>query len=168
MLLNKVMVVGNLCDEPARFGASGTGIKFRIAINDRKKDRDTGEWKDDPIYMDVDAFNSGENDLVGRIEARAKTGTEVYVEGRLKMETWEDKNGGGTRSKIKLIANGVQVLSRGKDEAAATPPAEAKQAKAEPAKPAAKASSAPPKAAGKRAPVATPPDDDGDVDQIPF
>ncbi len=163
MLLNKVLVVGNLTADPERFGQSG--IKLRLAVNDRKKNRDTGEWEDDPIYLDVDAFNSGENGLVDRIEAKAQKGTEVYVEGRLKMDSWEDKNGGGTRTKIKVIANGVQVLSRGK-EAAAAPSAETKQAKAEPAKAAPK--SAPPKAAGRRAPVAVPPDEDGDDTQIPF
>lgn len=166
MLLNKVMVAANLTANPERFGQAGTAIKFRVAISDRKKNRDTGEWEDDPIYFDVEAYNQGDNDLVGRIEAKAQKGTEVYIEGRLKQDNWEDKNGGGNRSKHKIIASVVQVLSRGKEDGVAAPPAEAKQPKAEAAKAVVK--SAPPKAAGKRAPVATPPDDEGDVDQIPF
>ena len=60
--LNKVMLIGRLTRDPEirTFSTGGKVAKFGFAVNNRKKDQATGQWVDDPVYIDVEAFNRGE------------------------------------------------------------------------------------------------------------
>lgn len=97
--MNHTVILGNLVREPElKTTANGKSVcQFAVAHNSKFKAGD-GTWKEDVIYLDCEAWNQ-------TAEAIAKyltKGRKILVEGFLKQETWEDKNGGGKRSKIKL------------------------------------------------------------------
>jgi single-strand DNA-binding protein len=120
--LNKVMLIGRLTDKPqmVNFSNGGKVAKFRFAVNNRKKDPATGQWVDDPVYMDVEAFNRGEfGKLADLVEQYLDKGRQVFVEGHLRMDTWEDKNGGGKRSKLVVVVDNLQFLDSRPDGARA-------------------------------------------------
>jgi len=111
--LNKVMLIGRLCDEPKMFSFSNGGkvANIRFAVNNRKKDQSTGQWVDDPCFLDVKAFNRDTGrKLADLVEQYLKKGHQAYIEGHLVMETWEDKNGGGKRSKLVVVLDDLQFL----------------------------------------------------------
>jgi single-strand DNA-binding protein len=115
--LNKVMLIGRLTDNPEAprsLPSGGTVIKFRFAVGRSKKNPTTGQWENDPnpLYIDCEAFTNPNNkrDLVSLISNYAKKGDSLYIEGRLQLDQWEDKNGGGKRSKHKLVVEGVEFV----------------------------------------------------------
>ena len=108
---NTVTLIGNTTrDVELSFGGnSGSAIaSFGIAINNRKKDAN-GEWIDgDAQFYDVKAFGS----IAENIAESVTKGTRVIVNGRLNFQQWEDKNDGGKRSKVEVIADSVGVELR--------------------------------------------------------
>lgn len=110
--LNKVMLIGRLTREPEviTFQSGGKKVSFGFAVSNRKKNHDTGNYEDDPMFIDVDAFNSQHRNLADLVAQHMHKGELHYIEGHLKMEQWQDKNGGGQRSKLKLILDQVQFL----------------------------------------------------------
>ncbi|VTT97279.1 single-stranded dna-binding protein : Single-stranded DNA-binding protein OS=Phycisphaera mikurensis (strain NBRC 102666 / KCTC 22515 / FYK2301M01) GN=ssb PE=4 SV=1: SSB [Gemmataceae bacterium] len=120
--LNKVMLIGRLTDnpEPPRsLPSGGTVVKFRFAVGRSKKNPATGQWENDPnpLYIDCEAFARPDTkrDLVSLIANYAKKGDSLYLEGRLQLDQWEDKNGGGKRSKHKVVVDGIEFIG-GKSE----------------------------------------------------
>jgi single-strand DNA-binding protein len=119
--LNKVMLIGRLTDNPEAprsLPSGGTVVKFRFAVGRSKKNPQTGQWENDPnpLYIDCEAFARPDSrrDLVSLISQYAKKGDPMYLEGRLQLDQWEDKNGGGKRSKHKIVVESVEFLgSRG-------------------------------------------------------
>lgn len=111
--LNHYVAVARLTADPEK-RAVGNGLTaFRVAVNNSRKNKQSGEWEDDPLFLDCEAWNQGERGkLADQVCERAKKGSRVVVSGRLKMDTWEDKNGGGKRQKIKLAVDDVQFLDR--------------------------------------------------------
>src|SRR4051812_5015602 len=100
--LNKVMLIGRLTRDPeARsFSNGGKVTVLGFAVTNRKKNSQTGQWEDDPMFIDVKVFNRGEaGTLATRAEETLRKGQQILIEGHLVLETWEDKNGGGKRSK---------------------------------------------------------------------
>src|SRR5215467_2629628 len=115
--LNKVMLIGRLTDnpEPPRsLPSGGTVIKFRFAVGRSRKNAQTGQWENDPnpLYIDCEAFARPDTkrDLVTLIYQYAKKGDPLFIEGRLQLDQWEDKNGGGKRSKHKVVVESVEFL----------------------------------------------------------
>jgi single-strand DNA-binding protein len=115
--LNKVMLIGRLTRDPEirTFNNGGKVAAFGFAVNNRKKDQSTGQWVDDPCFVDLKAFNRGEAGAPGRkladlVEQYLKKGHQAFFEGHLVMETWEDKNGGGKRSKLVVVVDDLQFL----------------------------------------------------------
>lgn len=99
---NKVILMGNLTRDPeTRFAQSGTAIvNFGLAVNERFQGSD-GQWQDRPTFIDVTMFGK-------RGEAFAKfhtKGKSAFIEGKLRLDTWEDKNGGGKRSKLYVVGD---------------------------------------------------------------
>src|SRR5215813_4404278 len=103
--LNKVMLIGRLTRDPEvrTFAGGGKVAHFGFAVNNRKKNQQTGEWEDDPVFLEVDAFNreSGRK-LADLVEQYLKKGNQAYLEGNLKLDQWVDKNDGQKRSKVKV------------------------------------------------------------------
>ena len=102
---NTVSLVGNLTRDPEmRFGANGgtAVVSFGMAVNSRKKSN-SGEWEDEPKFFDVVAFG----DLAENIAASLTKGTRIVLNGKLDWSQWDDKDGGGKRSKVQVIAESV-------------------------------------------------------------
>lgn len=114
---NHVTLMGNLTRDPeVRALSNGQQhvANFGLAVNRRWRDQ-AGEEREEVLFIDCEVWGrTGEN--VGQYLSK---GSPVFVEGRLKLDTWEDKNGGGQRSKIKVVAVNVQFLGapkRGESE----------------------------------------------------
>lgn len=78
-----------------------------IAVNNRRKDKDSGEWKDHPTFIDAKAFGK-----TGEVMAKLSKGTSVFVEGKLEQEEWTDKSSGAKRSKLVVIVENMQFLEQ--------------------------------------------------------
>ena len=109
MSINRVIVSGNLTREPeVRTTASGNPVMgFGIAVNDRRKNSQTGEWEDYPNFIDCTMFGARAQS-VSRFLSK---GSKVAIEGKLRWSQWET-NEGQKRSKIEFmssISNGAQV-----------------------------------------------------------
>jgi single-strand DNA-binding protein len=104
---NKVILMGNLTRDPElRYTPKGTAIaKIGLAVN-RIWTNEAGEKKEDVTFIDVDVFGrTAEN--VGQY---MRKGRPILVEGRLKLDQWDDKQSGQKRSKLGVVAETVQFL----------------------------------------------------------
>lgn len=110
--LNKVLLMGNLTRDPElRVTPKGTPIcQFSLAIN-RQFKMESGESREEVIYVDIEAWGKqGET-----IAKYCTKGRPLYVEGRLRLDQWEDKNTKEKRSRMKVVLEQFQFLgdSRG-------------------------------------------------------
>lgn len=123
--LNKVMLIGRLTRDPEAIEVRGAaqGAKFGFAVNNRKLNAQTNQWEDVPVFIDVEIWNRGENSRQGeRALQTLRKGQQVFLEGHLKMDTWEDKNGGGKRTALRVVVENFQYLEpRAEGEAAMAP-----------------------------------------------
>src|SRR5512138_1837499 len=94
---NQVILVGNLTRDPElRYTPKGTAIaEFGLAINRTWKD-ESGETKEEVTFVDINAFGR-QAEVIGQY---LKKGRPVLVEGRLKLDTWEDKQTNQKRSRL--------------------------------------------------------------------
>jgi single-strand DNA-binding protein len=110
---NKVIVAGNLTRDPElRYTPKGTAVaRLGMAIN-RSWKNETGETKEEVTFVDIDAFGR-QAEVVAQY---LKKGRPILVEGRLKLDQWEDKNTHQKQSKLKVILESFSFLdSRGAD-----------------------------------------------------
>jgi single-strand DNA-binding protein len=116
--LNKVMLIGRLTRDPEVrvFPSGGKVASFGFAVNNRRKNQQTGQWEDEPVFLDCDAFNKGEfGKTADLIEQYLRKGYQAYIEGHLKLDQWNDKTTGDKRSKIKIVVDNVQFLEPRRD-----------------------------------------------------
>src|SRR6185436_11781205 len=110
--LNKVMLIGRLTRDPEvrMFPNGGKVAKFGFAVNNRKKNSQTGQWEDDPVFLDVEAFNRGEfGKQADLCEQYLRKGHQAFIEGSLKLDQWTSQDG-QKRSKLKIVVDNVQFL----------------------------------------------------------
>jgi single-strand DNA-binding protein len=109
--LNKVMLIGRLTRDPEcrSFANGGKVAKISFAVNNRKKDPTSGQWVEDPVYIDIDAFNRETRKLADLVEQYLRKGSQVYIEGNLVLDQWVDKDG-QKRSKLKVNLQELQFL----------------------------------------------------------
>ena len=112
MSINRVIVTGNLTRDPElRQTASGLPVLgFGVAVNDRRKNQQTGEWEDYPNFIDCTLFGT-------RAESVAKyisKGSKVAIEGKLRWSQWEKD--GQKRSKIEIMIDEIEFMSRTEKE----------------------------------------------------
>lgn len=105
--MNKVTLIGNLTrDVEMRTTQSGCAVaSFTIAVNDRKKNSQTGEWEDVPCFINCTIFGK-------RAEALAQyltKGQKVAIDGKLDYSKWQTDDG-ETRSALKVIVNDLELL----------------------------------------------------------
>ena len=116
--LNKVMLIGRLTrdPEPRMFSNGGKVVNFGFAVNNRRKNPQTGQWEDEPVFIDCEAFNRGETGKTADlIEQYLHKGYQAYIEGHLKLDQWNDKATGDKRSKLKIVVDNVQFLEPKRD-----------------------------------------------------
>ena len=107
MSINHVTLSGNLTrDSELRTTQGGTNIlSFGIAVNDRRKNQQTGEWEDVPNYFDCTLFGA----RAEKLSQYLTKGTKVAVSGRLHYSSWEKD--GQKRSKVDVIVDDLEFLS---------------------------------------------------------
>lgn len=110
MSINRVVVSGNLTRDPElRATPGGTQVLgFGVAVNDRRRNQQTREWEDYPNFIDCTMFGN-RAEALSRI---LRKGMKVAIEGKLRYSSWEDKNGGGRRSKVEIIPDEVVLMSQ--------------------------------------------------------
>jgi single-strand DNA-binding protein len=107
---NKVILAGNLTRDPElRYTPKGTAVaRLGIACN-RKWKSETGEMKEEVTFVDVDAFGK----TAETIGQYLKKGRPILIEGRLRYDTWEDKQSGQKKSKLGVVLENFQFLDSG-------------------------------------------------------
>src|SRR5208282_3766040 len=116
--LNKVMLIGRLTRDPEvrMFANGGKVAKFGFAVNNRKKNQQSGQWEDDPVFLDVEAFNRGETGKTADlVEQYLHKGYQAFIEGHLVLDQWADKTTGDKRTKLKIVVDNVQFLEPRRD-----------------------------------------------------
>jgi single-strand DNA-binding protein len=114
--LNKVMLIGNLTRDPElRVTPKGTAIcQFSLAVNRKFKDESGGE-REEVTYVDIEAWSKqGET-----IAKYCTKGRPLFVEGRLRLDQWEDKTTKEKRSRMKVVLENFQFLGSGRADGAA-------------------------------------------------
>src|SRR5262245_39753326 len=149
---NKVILVGNLTRDPElRYTPKGTAIaKIGLAVN-RTWRTETGEQKEEVTFVDVDSFGKQAETIAQYL----KKGRPILIEGRLKLDQWEDKATQQKKSRLGVVLESFQFLDSGTREGGGDAP------RPRPAAPAAR----PP------APAAEAPGDDmppAEHDDVPF
>lgn len=109
--LNKVFLMGNLTRDPElRVTPKGTPIcQFSLAIN-RKFKMESGESREEVIYVDVEAWGK-QGETIAKYVTK---GRPLFVEGRLRLDQWEDKNTKEKRSRMKVVLEQFEFLGDGR------------------------------------------------------
>ena len=109
MSINRVNITGNLTRDPElRATAGGTQVlSFGVAVNDRRRNAQTGEWEDYPNFVDCTMFGT-RAEAVSRFLAK---GNKVAIEGKLRYSSWE--RDGQRRNKLEVIVDEIEFMSRG-------------------------------------------------------
>lgn len=120
MSINKVVITGNLTRDPElRTTASGNPVLgLGVAVNNRRKNAQTGEWEDYPNFIDCTMFGPRAESVSQYLEK----GSKVAIEGKLRWSQWE--RDGQKRSKIEVVVDNIEFMSYRSDnikQAVATP-----------------------------------------------
>jgi single-strand DNA-binding protein len=104
---NKVLLMGNLTrDVEIRHTSGNTAVgNFGIAVNRRFKTQ-SGEQREEVTFVDCEAWGR----TAEVMSQYLGKGRSVFIEGRLKLDQWEDKNGGGKRSKLSVVVENFQFV----------------------------------------------------------
>ena len=109
--LNKVMLIGNLTRDPEmRVTPKGTALcSFALEINRRFKD-ETGFEKEEVTFVECEMWGK-RGEVIGKYVVK---GNPLYVEGRLRLDQWEDKNTKEKRSRMKVVLEAFEFLGDGR------------------------------------------------------
>ena len=104
---NKVILLGNLTRDPeVRYTPKGTAVtELGMAVN-RVYTAENGEKREETTFVDVTLWGRTA-EIAGEY---LKKGRPVLIEGRLQLDTWDDKQSGQKRSKLKVVGDGLQLL----------------------------------------------------------
>jgi single-strand DNA-binding protein len=151
---NKVILLGNLTRDPeVRYTPKGSAVcDLGVAVN-RVYTTDSGEKREEATFVDV-TFWGRTAEVAGEY---LKKGRPIFIEGRLQLDSWEDKQSGQKRSKLKVIGETMQLL--GGRAAAGAGAAGDESEEDRQSRSSGKASSPPPKSSAPAEP---------DDDEIPF
>jgi single-strand DNA-binding protein len=155
---NKVILIGNLTRDPElRYTSGGLAIaKLGLAVKRTWRDANSNEQKEEVTFVDIDAFGK-QAETLGQY---MKKGRPIMIEGRLRLDTWEDKQTNQKRSKLGVVLESFQFLDfRGAEDGAAPSP----RPKSAPT-----AAAAPPQAASDPTPAAEAEEQPQAEDDVPF
>ena len=145
---NKVILAGNLTRDPElRYTPKGAAVaKFGLAINRTRRD-ESGATKEEVTFVDIEAWEK----QAETISQYFKKGRPILVEGRLRLDTWDDKQTNQKRSQLKVVLESFQFLDSGGTREGggggfegAAPDASRQQPRPAPSRPAAPAAPPPP------------------------
>lgn len=108
MSINRVNISGNLTRDPELRATQGgmQVLGFGVAVNDRRRNQQTGEWEDYPNFVDCTMFGNRAESM-GRILHK---GMKVAIEGKLRYSSW--KRDGQRRSKLEVIVDEIELMSQ--------------------------------------------------------
>jgi single-strand DNA-binding protein len=120
--LNRVLLIGNLTRDPeVRYTPKGTAVvEIGLAVN-RIYSGEDGEKKEETTFVDVTLW-ARQAEIAGQY---LKKGRPVFIEGRLQLDTWDDKQTGQKRSRLRVVGENLQLLGsrqEGEGSSPATPP----------------------------------------------
>lgn len=103
---NRVILMGNLTrDIELKYTQSGLAVTdMGLAVNDRRKNQQTGEWVDEVTFVDVTLWGRTA-EIAGEYLSK---GSPVFIEGRLKLDTWEKE--GKKNSKLRVVCERLQLI----------------------------------------------------------
>jgi single-strand DNA-binding protein len=106
--VNKVILIGNLTRDPEiKYTPKGTAVTdLGLAVNRFIPASEGGEKREETTFIDVTLWGR----TAEIANEYAKKGRPIYVEGRLQMDTWDDKQTGQKRSKLKVVGENIQLL----------------------------------------------------------
>jgi len=115
MSINRVIISGNLTRDPElrRTQAGMDVLTIGMAVNDRRRNPQTGEWEDCPNFVDVTVFGK----RAAALDNILSKGAKVAVEGKLRWSQWE--RDGQKRSKIEVVADEIELMSGRRDSGGA-------------------------------------------------
>jgi len=109
---NRIILVGNLTRDPQLkyLPSQMAVVEFGLAVNHKYRTRD-GQDREEVLFIDCSCFGKG-GEIINQY---CQKGKPILVEGRLKYDTWDDKQGGGKRSKHSVVVDNFQFLGGGRD-----------------------------------------------------
>jgi single-strand DNA-binding protein len=116
--LNRVLLIGNLTRDPEiRYTPKGTAVaEIGVAVN-RVFSGEDGEKREEVTFVDVTLWSR----LAEIAEQYLKKGRSVFIEGRLQLDSWDDKQTGQKRSRLRVVGENLQMLgTRGEGESGGT------------------------------------------------
>jgi single-strand DNA-binding protein len=110
--LNRVLLIGNLTRDPElRYTPKGTAVtEIGLAVN-RIYSGEDGEKKEETTFVDVTLW-ARQAEIAGQY---LRKGRPVFIEGRLQLDTWDDKQTGQKRSRLRVVAENLQLLGSRQD-----------------------------------------------------
>lgn len=167
MSINKVLITGNLTRDPELKSTTGgtSVLTFGVAVNDRRRNPQSGEWEDFANFVDCVIFGA-RADSLSRFLAK---GTKVAIEGKLRYSSWE--RDGQRRSKLEIVVDEIEFLSPRSQGGQGSPAPRQQYSQADPngyAAPAPAQQSYAAPAPQPTAPVQAPPSADVYDEDIPF
>ena len=122
MSINKCFLAGNITNQPElRSTPGGMAIlEFGLAVNERRRNQQTGEWEERPNFFNLKLF-ANRAEALSRILTK---GMHVSIEGRLHWDSWEDKDTGQKRSKVEVIVDEIELMTRRQDGPQGAPQAQ--------------------------------------------
>lgn len=111
---NRVILLGNLTrDVQVRHTPGGTAVaELGLAVNHQWFDKQSNSKKEETTFVDVTCWGRTA-EIAGEYLAK---GRQVLIEGRLKLDQWDDKESGQKRSKLKVICEHLAMVGRGRDD----------------------------------------------------
>lgn len=109
MAINKATITGNITRDPElRQTQGGTSVlTIGVAVNDRRKNQQTGEWEDYPNYIDCTIFGNRATGVAPHLQK----GMKVAIEGKLNQSRWQAEDG-TNRSKIGIIVDEIEFMAK--------------------------------------------------------
>lgn len=119
---NKVMLMGNLTRDPElRYTPKGTAVSdIALAVN-RIWNNEQNQRQEEVTYVDITLWGR-QAEIVQQYLTK---GSGLFIEGRLSLDTWDDKTTGQKRSKLKVVAENIQLLPSGKGNTGGSAPSSA-------------------------------------------
>lgn len=105
---NKVILIGNLTRDPqVKYTTGGTAVtEIGLAVNRRWLDKQSNQWKDETTFVDVTLWGRTA-EIAGEYLAK---GRPVLIEGRLQLDSWDDRETGQKRSKLRVVGENMTML----------------------------------------------------------
>ena len=108
MSINIVTISGNLTRDPELKKAGNTSVlSFGVAVNDRRRNPQSGQWENVPNFVDCIIFGTRADALAGLLHK----GSKVAIDGKLRYSSWEGKDG-KKRSKLEVVVNELELMQR--------------------------------------------------------